>query len=60
MIIKPKKILIYGLESEGSEFFEKAQKEGYIEFIGASSKKMRELPSSLKNYVDAIKILKKQ
>ena len=60
MIIKLKKILIYGLEKELSDFFEKAQMEGYIEFIGASSKKMRDLPSSLKNYVDAIKILKKQ
>lgn len=60
MIIKLKKILVYGLEKELSDFFEKAQEEGYVEFIGPSSKKMKELPSSLKKYVDAIKILKKQ
>lgn len=60
MIIKLTKILIYGLEQDLSGFFEKAQMEGYIEFIGPSAKKMRELPSSLKKYIDAIKILKKQ
>ena len=60
MIIKLKKLLIYGLEKELSQFFEKAQIEGYIEFIGSSSKKIRELPSSLNNYVEAIKVLKQQ
>lgn len=60
MIIKLKKLLIYGLEKEISIFFEKSQIEGYIEFVGTSSKKMKEMPSSLKNYVDAIKILKMQ
>jgi V/A-type H+/Na+-transporting ATPase subunit I len=60
MIIKLSKILIYGLEKEVSNFFEKAQGEGYIEFIGESSKKIKELPTSLKNYLDAINILKKQ
>lgn len=60
MIINLSKVLIYGLEKEVSRFFESAQKEGYIEFIGDSTKKAKEIPSSLKSFLEAISILKKQ
>lgn len=56
MIIKVQKFLIFGMKEAVSAFFERAQKEGYIEFIGSS--KVREFPPFLKNYVNAIKILK--
>ncbi|KPK32705.1 MAG: hypothetical protein AMS24_03375 [Chlamydiae bacterium SM23_39] len=55
MIEKIKKILIYGIKKDISAFFEKAQKKGFLEFIGPVYKKM---PLSLKKYIDAIKILK--
>lgn len=56
MIIKVQKFLIFGIKEEVTSFFERAQKEGYIEFIGTS--KVKEFPAFLKNYVSAIKVLK--
>lgn len=57
MIIKVHKFLFFGVKEDLSSFFEKAQGQGFIEFIGSSSK-MKEFPPFLKNYVTAIKILK--
>lgn len=60
MIIKTKKLLFYGLKDEISLFFEKAQQRGIVEFIGKHQLKQSDLPTSLKNFVSAIKILRKQ
>jgi V/A-type H+-transporting ATPase subunit I len=60
MIVRVKKFLIFGVKNEISNFFEKAQKAGFIEFIGEEDGKIKKFPASLKKYISAIKILKKQ
>lgn len=59
MLIKLKKHLFYGIKKDLELFFEAAQKVGFIEFIG-KKRQVKELPFSLKNFLSAIKILKKQ
>ena len=59
MIVKVKKFLIFGVKNEVASFFEKAQKAGFIEFIGDIERKIKKFPMSLKKYISAIKILKK-
>ena len=59
MIVKVKKILIYGLEKEVDNFFKKIQKKGIIEFIG-QKKIPKEITLELKKYLQTIKILKKE
>jgi V/A-type H+-transporting ATPase subunit I len=59
MIIKVKKILFWGMKNEIDVFFNRAQDEGFIEFI-QPSKKIKEVPPFLKEYISALKVLKKQ
>lgn len=59
MIIKLKKILIFGLKKQLDVFFKAAQEKGFIEFFG-STKKAKKVSDSLKDYINAIKILKRQ
>lgn len=59
MIIKLKKFLIYGIKEQMDVFFEAAQEKGFIEFIG-KGKKVKNFSSTAKDYISAIKILKKQ
>lgn len=58
MIVKVKKILIYGIRKEILKIFKRIQKEEIIEFI--TPDKMKKLPSFLIKYLKAIKILKKE
>jgi V/A-type H+-transporting ATPase subunit I len=57
MIIKVKKILIYGLKQEMEEFFTKTQAEAIIEIIH-KAQKITEMPSSIQDILSAIKIIK--
>ncbi|MBN2478862.1 MAG: V-type ATP synthase subunit I [Parachlamydiales bacterium] len=59
MIIKVKKLLFFGIKDQVDIFFSAAQEKGFIEFIGPS-KKIKILSDNVKNYIFAIKILKKQ
>ena len=57
MIIKAQKYLILGAKKDLNAFYERAQKEGFIEFIKMS--KMQEtVPEIIHTYLSAIKILK--
>lgn len=60
MIFDVEKYLFVGHKNDLDLFFQKAQKRGLIEFIPASKKKKVDLPESLKEIANAIKILKKQ
>ena len=53
-----KKILFLGVESNVQLFFRKAQKMGFVQFIDPSPQK-KVLPQDIKNYIKALKILKK-
>lgn len=58
MIINLKKYLLFGVEKEINHFFEKAQKQGFIEFI--SKERSKKVGSEeVLTLVNAIKILKK-
>ncbi len=59
MIVKVKKFLIYGIKDQVAIFFKAAQEKGFIEFI-SPSKKVKVLSDTIKEYISAIKILKKQ
>jgi V/A-type H+-transporting ATPase subunit I len=59
MIINVKKILIYGLKDQLDLFFKQAQEKGFIEFI-SKTKKPNILSEDIKDYISAIKILKKE
>ncbi|MFA6118666.1 MAG: V-type ATPase 116kDa subunit family protein [Parachlamydiales bacterium] len=59
MIKNLKKVLIYGIKQQVDIFFKSAQENGFIEFIG-SSKKLKRISEPLKEYISAIKVLKKQ
>lgn len=59
MIIKVKKFLIYGINKQVDVFFEAAQEKGFIEFI-SKTKKIKRFSSDAKDFITAIKILKKQ
>jgi len=58
MIIDLKKYLFVGAKEDLADFFLRAQETGFIEFITA--KKSKEIPESIKKFIDAIKILRKQ
>ncbi|GAB4188606.1 MAG: V-type ATP synthase subunit I [Simkaniaceae bacterium] len=60
MIHEVEKYLFVGVQGEVDRFFERAQKEGIIQFIHPSGKKMVETPESLKDVSEAITILRKQ
>ena len=58
MITNLKKYLLFGVEKEINHFFEKAQKQGFIEFI--SKERSKKVGSEdVLNLVNAIKTLKK-
>lgn len=59
MIINLKKYLFFGAKNAITDFFLRAQEEGFIEFI-TPRKRGKELPEPVKKLVDAIKILRKQ
>lgn len=59
MIVKLKKFLIYGIKEQMEVFFESSQEKGFVEFIG-KTKKVKRYSAVVKDYLDAIKILKKQ
>jgi V/A-type H+-transporting ATPase subunit I len=59
MIINVKKVLIYGLKDQIDLFFKQAQEKGFIEFI-SKIKKPKILTENIKDYISAIKILKKE
>lgn len=59
MIIKLKKVLIYGVKKQLDVFFKVAQEKGFIEFI-SKEKKIKSVSGLVKDYITAIKILKKQ
>lgn len=59
MIIDLKKYLFIGAKEDLTDFFLRAQEEGFIEFI-INRKKGKELPTPVKKLIDAIKVLRKQ
>ncbi len=59
MIIPVKKYLFFGVQEDLDEFFEKAQNQGYIEFIPPSGKKPLETPHAIQNLLAALRILKR-
>ncbi|NGX34639.1 MAG: hypothetical protein K1060chlam1_00992 [Candidatus Anoxychlamydiales bacterium] len=59
MIIKLKKFLIYGLKDQIDIFFKAVQEKGFIEFL-SKTKKIKKVSPLVKDYIDAIKILKKE
>ena len=59
MIIKLKKFLIYGIKEQLDIFFKATQEKGFIEFIGRK-KSIKKISTTVKDYINAIKILKKQ
>ncbi len=58
MITEVKKYLILGTEEDLDLFYQRAQQEGFIEFI-SSSRKSKEMPEKIQLLVKALKILKK-
>ncbi len=58
MIIPVKKVLIYGIKDQVDLFFKEAQEVGCIEFTRESTKKASEIPASIRELVEAIKILR--
>jgi len=59
MIIDCKKYLFVGAKEDLIDFFLRAQEEGFIEFL-KERKKGKELPEDVRQFSDAIKILRKQ
>lgn len=59
MIIDVRKYLIFGPKEEMDEFFNLAQRAGFLEFIGLSHKKSLEMTDEIKTLLAAIKIAKK-
>lgn len=59
MIIDVKKYLLFGTTEDLSDFFERAQHQGYIEFIHPSGKRPLELTPDIQALVSALKILRK-
>ncbi|NGX48739.1 MAG: hypothetical protein K940chlam5_00329 [Candidatus Anoxychlamydiales bacterium] len=59
MIIKLKKYLIYGLKDQIDVFFKAAQEKGFIQFL-SKTKKIKKVSPLVKDYISAIKTLKKE
>ena len=59
MIIPLKKYLFIGVKEDMTRFFERAQKEGFIEFIKASQESLREATPKQEIVLEALKILRK-
>ena len=60
MIIPVKKYLFMGAQEDLDDFFERAQQQGFIEFISPSGKKQVEQPAVIQHLIAAHKILLKQ
>ena len=54
------KYFIMGTEASTDQFFEKAQDQGFLEFISVAPKKPMEAPVTVQNLIAAHKILRKQ
>ena len=59
MIIDVRKYLVLGTQEDLDLFFERAQQNGFIEFISAANKKSAELPIDAHHLLLALKILRK-
>ena len=59
MIIDVRKYLVLGTQEDLDLFFERAQQNGFMEFISAASKKNAELPADAHDLFVALKILRK-
>ena len=59
MIIKVKKILLYGLKKDVEMFFSRSQEAGFMEFIHKDQMKRVEFPGNIHDLMQAIRILKK-
>ncbi|MEI6242416.1 MAG: V-type ATPase 116kDa subunit family protein [Chlamydiota bacterium] len=59
MIIRVKKILLYGMKKDLDQFFPKAQEMGVLEFISSTSAKLDDLPPNIEELVHAIQILQR-
>lgn len=59
MIIPIKKYLLFGTGEDLDDFFERAQHQGYIEFIPPSGKRALEMPQEVQTLLGALKILRK-
>ena len=59
MITDVKKYLIIGTREDLDVFYQRAQEEGFIEFI-SDTKKRKELPERVQILTKALKIVKKQ
>ena len=60
MIIDVKKYLFIGAKEELDDFFERAQNQGFLEFISITGKKQIEQGAEIQKLLSAIKILRKQ
>lgn len=60
MIIDVHKYLVLGTEEDLGLFFDRAQQNGFMEFIAPTTKKSLELPTEVHNLLVAHKILRKQ
>ncbi|NDD58387.1 MAG: V-type ATP synthase subunit I [Chlamydiae bacterium] len=59
MIIDVRKYLVLGTTEDLDLFFERAQQNGFMEFIQPSTRKSVELPAEVTNLISALKILRK-
>ncbi|MCX6987213.1 MAG: V-type ATP synthase subunit I [Chlamydiae bacterium] len=59
MIIDVRKYVVLGTQEDLDLFFERAQQNGFMEFISAASKKNAELPADAHDLFVALKILRK-
>ncbi len=60
MIIDVVKYLFVGVPEDLDHFFEKAQKEGFIQFIPSNKKKGADFPQDVQDLINALKALRKQ
>jgi V/A-type H+/Na+-transporting ATPase subunit I len=60
MIVTVKKYLFIGLREEIDAFFERAQDQGFLEFLSISGKKEVQTPQEIENLIKALKILREQ
>lgn len=60
MIFETRKFLLVGVHEDLEPFFDKAQEEGFIEFVPSRTGRMGPLPPEVRNLLSAIKILRKQ
>ncbi len=59
MIIPVKKFLLFGTGEDLDDFFERAQHQGYIEFISPAGKRALEMPQETQTLLSALRILRK-